>query len=80
MNGETKNCENAMQAAATLPPVKVEPQWLNYLEVAGMAGVCDRTIRRDVDEGNFPKPIKIRGCVRFDRLEVEAALKARKQN
>jgi excisionase family DNA binding protein len=53
---------------------------LSYSELAERIGVCERTIRRDVDAGNLPKPIKIRGCVRFDWQEVAAALKARKQN
>lgn len=55
-----------------------EQRWLNYDEVASRVGVCARTIRREVDEEKFPKPIKIRGCVRFDWKEVEAAMKARK--
>lgn len=58
----------------------VEQRWLSYAQLAERLGVCERTIRRDVDAGNLPKPIKIRGCVRFDWLEVEAALIARKQN
>jgi excisionase family DNA binding protein len=55
-------------------------QWLSYSELAEKIGVCERTIRRDVDEGKLPKPIKIRGCVRFDEQEVDAALELRKQN
>lgn len=80
MNGEGINGETAVLQVATLPSANTERRWLSYLEMAGKIGVCERTIRRDVDEGKLPKPIKIRGCVRFDWLEVEAALKARKQN
>lgn len=80
MNGEGNHVGNAMPPAMTLPLVNLEQRWLSYTELAERLGVCERTIRRDVDEGKLPKPIKIRGCVRFDGLEVEAALKARKQN
>ena len=66
--------------AAPLQPVNSEQRWLSYSELAERIGVCERTIRRDVDAGNLPKPIKIRGCVRFDWQEVASALKARKQN
>jgi len=62
------------------PPANPEQRWLRYPELAKRMGVCERTIRRDVDDEKLPKPIKIRGCVCFDWLEVEAALKARKQN
>ena len=77
---EEKNGENAMPQAAPVPPVNLEQRWMRYREVAERAGVCQRTVRRDVDAGNLPKPIKIRGCVRFDWQEVASALKARKQN
>jgi predicted DNA-binding transcriptional regulator AlpA len=59
-------------------PNNVEQRWLSYAQLAERMGVCERTIRRDVDAGNLPKPIKIRGCVRFDWPEVEAALLARR--
>jgi excisionase family DNA binding protein len=62
-----------------IAPNNVEQCWLSYAQLAERLGVCERTIRRDVDEGKLPKPIRIRGCVRFDWLEVEAALKQRQQ-
>jgi predicted DNA-binding transcriptional regulator AlpA len=80
MNGEQKHIESAMPQAATRPPEKGEQRWLRYPDLAIRMGVCERTIRRDVDDGKLPKPIKIRGCVCFDRQEVDAALTARKQN
>jgi predicted DNA-binding transcriptional regulator AlpA len=76
---EWENDENTMPPVAPLPPENTEQCWLRYAELAGRMGVCERTIRRDVDAGKLPKPIKIRGCVRFDWPEVAAALKARKQ-
>ena len=60
-------------------PNNPEQRWLRYPEVAERASVCERTIRRDVDEGKLPKPIKLRGCVLFDWPKVDAALKAREQ-
>ena len=54
--------------------------WLSYAALAERLGVSERTIRRAVDAGKLPQPIKIRGCVRFDVWEVEAALKASKPN
>jgi excisionase family DNA binding protein len=55
-----------------------EQRWLSYSQMAERLGVCERTIRRDVDEGKLPKPIRIRGCIRFDWLEVAKELEARK--
>ena len=63
---EQKNGENDMTGAASLPPVNSEKRWLRYREMAEKFGVCQRTIRREVDEGKLPQPEKMRGCVRFD--------------
>jgi predicted DNA-binding transcriptional regulator AlpA len=76
MNG--KKGENDMTEAALLPPVNSEKRWLRYREMAEKFGVCQRTIRREVDEGKLPPPEKMRGCVRFDWVEVVAFLLARK--
>jgi len=74
-----KKGENDMTGAVLLPPVSSEKRWLRYREMAEKFGVCQRTIRREVDEGKLPQPDKLRGCVRFDWLEVLAFLLARKQ-
>ena len=79
MNNDEKHFENEGPQAAPLPPVNSEQRWLRYRDLAERIGVCARTIRRAVDEGKLPKPIKIRGCVRFDWQEVAAVLTARKQ-
>jgi predicted DNA-binding transcriptional regulator AlpA len=76
---EQKNGENGMTEGASLPPVNSEKRWLRYPEMAEKFGVCQRTIRREVDEGKLPQPEKMRGCVHFDWLEVLAFLLARKQ-
>jgi predicted DNA-binding transcriptional regulator AlpA len=68
--------DNHFENAAPVPPEKL---WLRYSELARRLGVCARTIRRDVDAGNLPKPIKIRGCVSFDWQAVVAALKKRQK-
>lgn len=57
-----------------------EQRWLSYDQLAKKLGVSARTIRRDVDEGKFPKPVKIRACLRFEWLEVVASLKARNES
>lgn len=77
---EGKNGEHAAPQAASPSPVNSEQRWLRYPELATRLGVCERTIRRDVDEGKLPKPMKIRSCVVFDWVEVDAALKARKES
>jgi len=74
-----KNKETNFKNDAPLPPATSEQRWLRYPEVADRIGVCERTIRRDVDAGNLPKPIKFRGCVVFDWPAVAAALKQRQQ-
>jgi predicted DNA-binding transcriptional regulator AlpA len=70
--------ENEKTGATPLPPVNEAKRWLRYREMAEKFGVCQRTIRREVDEGKLPQPEKMRGCVRFDWLEVVAFLLARK--
>jgi predicted DNA-binding transcriptional regulator AlpA len=77
---EGNNGENGMPQAAPLLPESSGQRWLSYADLAERVGVCERTIRRDVDEGKLPKPIKIRGCVRFDWLAVAAVLEARKRD
>ena len=74
-----KNSETEKTGAASVPPVNEDKRWLRYREMAEKFGVCQRTIRREVDEGKLPQPEKMRGCVRFDWLEVVAFLLARKQ-
>ena len=74
-----KKGENDMTGAASLPPVNAEKRWLRYRELEERIGMCGRTIRRAVDKGEMPKPIKVCGCVLFDWLEVVAFLLARKQ-
>jgi excisionase family DNA binding protein len=80
MNGELTYTDNGISRATTLPLENAEKRWLSYAELAEKLGVCERTIRREVDDGKLPKPDKFRACVRFDWLEVEPALKARKRN
>ena len=79
MNEAMKTGENGVPQAALVAGVNSEQRWLRYRDVAARIGVCARTVRRDVDAGELPKPIKVRGCVLFDWQEVAAALKARQQ-
>jgi predicted DNA-binding transcriptional regulator AlpA len=80
MNSAANNGENEMTHGVQVPSVNPEQRWLSYAKLAEKLGVCERTIRREVDDGKLPKPDKFRGCVRFDWLEVEPALKAGKRN
>ena len=64
---------------APLPPDDSQQRWLRYADVAKRIGVCQRTVRRDVNDGRLPKPIKVRGCVLFDWVAITAALKKRQQ-
>ncbi len=45
---------------------------LTLNQVAAYFSVCRRTIERDIAEGNFPRPLLIRGSLRFDRADIEA--------
>jgi predicted DNA-binding transcriptional regulator AlpA len=74
-----KKEETKSENGAPLPSATSEQRWLRYPEVADRIGVCERTIRRDVNDGKLPKPIKLRGCVVFDWPAVAAALKQRQQ-
>ncbi len=39
-------------------------------QVAQLLGVCERTVSRMVADGQFPKPIKIRGAARWLLADV----------
>jgi excisionase family DNA binding protein len=44
--------------------------------LAAMVGVSTRTVRRLVDAGKFPQPVRLGGCVRWSRVVVEAWIAA----
>jgi hypothetical protein len=69
---------NPIDNSAPLPD-DPEQRWLRYPALAKKMNVSQRTVRRDVDDGKLPKPIKVRGCVLFDWLAVVAVLKKRQQ-
>jgi predicted DNA-binding transcriptional regulator AlpA len=69
---------NSIENAAPSPDDS-EQRWLRYPALAKKMNVSERTVRRDVDDGKLPKPIKVRGCVLFDWLAVVATLKKRQQ-
>lgn len=39
-------------------------------QVARVLGVCERTVSRMVADGQFPKPVKIRGAARWLLADV----------
>jgi excisionase family DNA binding protein len=53
-----------------------EPEQLLSLQTAANCfGVCVRTVYRLIDEGQLPRPIKIRGCSRLPLSAVNAYLR-----
>ena len=55
--------------------VEVRRELLRYAETAEMLGCSQRTLRRDVERGDVPRPVKHRGRVRFVRAEIEDHLR-----
>ena len=58
--------------------VEVRRELLSYAETAEMLGCSPRTLRRDVERGDVPKPVKRRGRVQFVRVEIEDLLRRMK--
>ena len=54
---------------------EVRRELLSYAETAEMLGCSPRTLRRDVERGEVPKPVKRPGRVRFVRVEIEEHLR-----
>lgn len=52
---------------------------LDLHEVAARLKVHVRTIRREVQRGNFPKPVKVVNRMRFFQSEVDAYLQSLKE-
>jgi excisionase family DNA binding protein len=48
------------------------PVLIDVFGVADMLGVSDRHVRRLVDAGKCPPPIRLGGCVRWSRATVGA--------
>lgn len=48
------------------------PAMLDVEALAGLLGVSTRHVRRCVDAGKFPQPVRLGGCVRWPRHVVEA--------
>jgi predicted DNA-binding transcriptional regulator AlpA len=46
---------------------------MNDVNAAAYVGISRTKFRELVGEGLLPKPINIGGCVRWDRLELDAA-------
>jgi prophage regulatory protein len=50
----------------------VSPAMLDVEQFAGLLGVSTRHLRRLVDAGKCPQPVRLGGCVRWPRQTVEA--------
>lgn len=51
-----------------------EPRLLKLVEVAKTLGVCDRSVRRAIDRGELPRPVRVGRSVRLFRSDVLAYL------
>lgn len=45
---------------------------LDVKAVAALLGVSCRTVRRLSDSGRMPRPLRLGGCIRWSRSDVEA--------
>jgi excisionase family DNA binding protein len=54
----------------------IEPLTLDAIEVAQLLGVSKRTVYRLLDEGQIPKPIKLRNATRWRRSDIELFVEA----
>lgn len=62
------------EAAATLVLADAQPPAAEFLalsEVGAMLGISPRSVRRRVDDGTFPPPIKIGRLSKWRRLDIE---------
>ena len=59
--------------------MSMEPELISERAAAQKIGVCVRTIRREVERGHFPKPVRVGRCVRYVASEVLAYLNGLKE-
>ena len=52
--------------------MQIEKELLNVKEVATTLGLGVSTIWRQLDQGQFPKPIRLGGATRWRRADIEA--------
>ena len=56
----------------------VNAELLTTAGLAQLMAVSLRTAQRLAKDAEFPRPLRIRGCVRWDKAEVMAYLETRK--
>ena len=54
------------------------PELLTTAGLAQLMKVSLRTVQRLAKDADFPRPLRIRGCVRWDKAEVTAYLESLK--
>lgn len=64
------NLKKGFVVSAELSSVVV--LFLTVPEAAKRLGVCRRTLEREIEDGNFPKPVKIRGASRVPSSDLVA--------
>lgn len=52
------------------------PRGLRAERAAAYVGVSKTTFLELVEDGVMPKPIKLRGCMVWDRLKIDAAIES----
>jgi predicted DNA-binding transcriptional regulator AlpA len=64
--------EHVKQRAFTLPP-SLPPRGLRRMAAAEYVGVSMTTFDQMINDGIMPKPKRYRGCVIWDRCELDEA-------
>jgi len=62
-------------AEPSITKSEVEDRLLDFAEVSRVLGVCARSVRRAVDRGELPKPVRVGRSVRLFKSDVEAYLR-----
>jgi excisionase family DNA binding protein len=66
--------EERLAARLVAPP---PPELMSQADVAKYLRVVPRTVQRMVTRGELPEPIRIGGCVRWRRADLDALTEAR---
>jgi len=62
-----------------MPATDGSPVMLTLREVASLLGIGLRTLRRHIAAGNFPKPIRLGGTLRYSLKAVKSWIDARSE-
>jgi excisionase family DNA binding protein len=68
---------NYPKVPSGLRPLSESDEYVTYPQVAQRLGVCTLTVRKWVETGKFPKPIKLGRSVRWNWRAVQEFLNSR---